>query len=287
MSKSTILRNLIQSPGLLVVPGVYDCISARLAQNVGFECVFTSGFGISGSRLGMPDFGLLTATEMLDSVGKITASVEIPVVADIDTGYGSPLNVTRTVGELVRLGAAGFILEDQEWPKKCGHFEGKKVISKEEHVGKIKAAREEAGDLVIIGRTDARRPLGLGEAIERGRAYVEAGADILFIEAPESLEELKIIAKEFPDIPLFANMVEGGKTPICGAEELEGLGFKIAVYPVTALFSASDAILKSLEYLKQNRTSVGFGSMFSFKDFEELVGAQELKKFEEKFTPPN
>ena len=196
MTKAQKLRACLEREEILVLPGIYDCIGAKLVEQLGFDVVFTSGYGISGSVLGRPDFGFLTATEVLYSVGRIAEAVVLPVVADIDTGYGNPLNVVRTVSEVVKSGISGVILEDQEWPKKCGHFEGKRIISMEEHVEKIHAAveaRRNSG-LVIIGRTDARATHGLDEAIRRGRAYFESGADVVFIEAPQSVEELQIIA---------------------------------------------------------------------------------------------
>ena len=222
---------------------------------------------------GKPDFGFVTATEMLTAISNIVNSVTAPVVADLDTGYGNPLNVIRTVTDAVRAGAAGIILEDQEWPKKCGHFEGKRVIPLEEHVEKILAAKKASGEsgLVIIGRTDARSVNGLDDAIQRGQAYYEAGADVIFVEAPQSLEELKEIGSAFPDVPLFANMVEGGKTPILSHDELSELGFKIVVYPLTGLFSATHALQSSLSFLKENGTTEGYSDMVNFKDFEEVV----------------
>lgn len=285
MSKGEILREIISRPGILVLPGVFDCISARLAERAGFNVAFTSGFGISASILGRPDFGFLTATEMLSSVGHIVASVNIPVVADIDTGYGNALNVMRTVEDVVMSGAAGIILEDQVWPKKCGHFEGKQVISMEEHSEKIRAAVEARGEswLVIIGRTDARATHGLDEAIRRGRTYYEAGADVVFIEAPQSVEELKEIVAAFPGIPLFANMVEGGRTPILDASELGELGFKIAVFPLSALFSATMVIESCYSYLMKHGTTAGYDDMLSFGDFERVVDVSKYKVIERKF----
>ncbi len=282
------LREIFKKPGILVVPGVYDCIGAKIAERLGFEVVFTSGFGISGSTLGKPDFGFLTATEMLWSVGRIAQSVNIPLVADIDTGYGNPLNVVRTVTDLIQIGAAGMILEDQEWPKKCGHFEGKRVISAEEHVEKIHAAvhaRKDSG-LIIIGRTDARAPLGLDEAIRRGRAYLEAGADVIFVEAPQSVDELKEIASSFPDAPLFANMIEGGKTPFLTASELENLGFKMVVFPLSGLFSAAKAMEICFRHLKEKGTTSGFENMTSFEEFEDIVDFFDYKEIESRFVPP-
>lgn len=288
MTKGQRLREIISEPGILVLPGVYDCISAKLAERAGFKVAFTSGFGISGTVLGRPDFGFLTATEMLSSAGRIAASVGIPVVADIDTGYGNALNVTRTVEDIVTLGAAGIILEDQVWPKKCGHFEGKRVIPMEEHAEKIHAAVEARGEsgLVIIGRTDSRAPLGLDEAIRRGRAYYEAGADVVFVEAPESAEELREIAAAFPGVPLFANMVEGGKTPILDAAELGELGYKIAVFPLAALFAATKAVESCYSYLMEHGTTAGFGDMLTFKDFERIIDVPGYRELERKFKVP-
>lgn len=289
MTKGQELRKILNKEGILVLPGVYDCISAKIAEKAGFDALFTSGFGISASILGKPDFGFVTATEMLTAITNIVNSVSAPVVADLDTGYGNPLNVIRTVSDAVRAGAAGIILEDQEWPKKCGHFEGKRVIPLEEHVEKILAARKASGEsgLVIIGRTDARSVKGLDDAIQRGQAYYEAGADVIFVEAPQSLEELKEIGSAFPDVPLFANMVEGGKTPILSHDELQALGFKIVVYPLTGLFSATHALQSSLSFLKENGTTEGYSDMVNFKDFEEVVDVPLYKDQEKKYEVPD
>ncbi len=286
MSKARTLRKLLEEPGIIVLPGVYDCIGAKLIEKVGFEVVFTSGFGISGATLGKPDFGLLTATEVIYSVGRMADAVSIPLVADIDTGYGNPLNVYRTVSDLRRFDVAGFILEDQLWPKKCGHFAGKRVIPKEEHVEKIRAAVEARGEsgMVIIGRTDARAPLGLDDAIERGHAYREAGADVVFVEAPQSIEELRAVAEAFPETPLFANMIEGGKTPLLTAAELEELGYKIVVFPLSGLFAATSAMAACFEHLKTHGTTDGFdiGSV-SFGEFEDLIGVPAFRERERRF----
>lgn len=286
MSSAHKLRQILDRPGLLVVPGVYDCISAQLAEQVGFEVVFTSGFGISGSTLGRPDYGFLTATEVLYSVGRMVQAVSVPLVADLDTGYGNPLNVIRTIADAVQMGVAGVILEDQEWPKKCGHFQGKRVIPAEEHIEKIRAAVQARGEseLVIIGRTDARAPLGLEEAIRRGRAYFEAGADIVFVEAPQSIDELKAIAAAFPDVPLFANAIEGGKTPVLPAGELEQLGFKIAVFPLAGLFAATKAIADCFRYLKEHRTTNGFENLVNFQQFEEIIDVPKYRQLEKEFS---
>lgn len=283
------LRDILKSSGILVLPGVYDCVSAKIAEKCGFEVLFTSGFGISATLLGKPDFGFVTATEMLESIGRIVKSVKAPVVADIDTGYGNPLNVIRTVEDAVQAGAAGIILEDQVWPKKCGHFEGKQVIPLEEHVEKILAARGAAGEsgIVIIGRTDSNAVNGLDDAIKRGWAYYEAGADVVFVEAPKSPEELKEIGKAFAEVPLFANMVEGGRTPILSTEKLEELGYKIVVYPLTGLFSAAYAMKASLSHLRENGTTRSYGGMLDFSEFEDVVDTSGYREQEEKFTVPD
>lgn len=285
MSSGQKLRQLLARPEIIVIPGVYDCLSAKLAEQIGFEVVATSGFGIAASTLGLPDYGFLTATEMLYSVGRITQSVNIPLIADLDTGYGNALNVMRTIKDAVQLGVAGVLLEDQEWPKKCGHFEGKRVISMAEHAGKIRAAVEARGEsgLVIIARTDARGPLGLEEAIARGRAYIAAGADILFVEAPQSVEELQTIAAAFPDVPLVANIIEGGKTPQLSASEVQNLGFKIVFFPLTGLLAVTQVMSACFRHLKEQGTTANFPDLVNFKDFQQLVGVPKYLQMEQEF----
>lgn len=285
MSSSQKLRQLLERPEILVIPGIYDCLGAKLAEGLGFEVIATSGFGIAASTLGLPDYGFLTATEMLYSVGRIAQSVNIPLIADMDTGYGNALNVIRTVKDAVQLGLAGILLEDQEWPKKCGHFEGKRVISMAEHVGKIRAAVQARGDsgLAIIARTDARAPLGLEAAIRRGRAYIEAGADVLFVEAPQSVEELKTIVAAFPDVPLVANIIEGGKTPQLSASELQQLGFKIVFFPVSTLLATTQVMTACLHQLKAQGTTANFKDLVTFKDFQELIGVSKYLQIEQEF----
>lgn len=280
------LRQWLKRSEILVVPGVYDCLGAKLVEQLGFEVVATSGFGIAASTLGLPDYGFLTATEVLYSVGRIAQSVSIPLIADLDTGYGNALNVIRTVKDAVQLGIAGVLLEDQEWPKKCGHFEGKRVIPMAEHVGKIRAAVQARGesDLVIIARTDARAQLGLEEAIYRGRAYIEAGADVLFVEAPQSVEELKAIATAFPNVPLVANIVEGGKTPQLSASELQAIGFKIVFFPVSTLLATTHVMTACLRQLKEQGTTAEFENLVSFKEFEQLIGVPHYQQIEQEFA---
>jgi methylisocitrate lyase len=277
---------MLAQPEIVVLPGVYDGLSARLAQRAGFGAIFTTGFGFSASALGQPDFGLMTMSETMDRVRNIVAAVSVPVVADMDTGYGNPLNVTRTVRECVTAGAAGIILEDQLFPKKCGHMAGKKVIPAEEHAAKLRAAIDARGgdDLVIIARTDARAPHGLDEAIRRGRLYRDAGADVIFVEAPQSLDELRAIKAAIPDAPLFANMVEGGKTPLLTTGELQALGFSMVVFPISALLAAAKAIESLYAELFAKKTTAGaIDRLTPFEEFERIVGVPELRALEERY----
>lgn len=285
MSSVLQLRQLLQGREILVIPGVYDCLGAKIAEQSGFEVLATSGFGIAASTLGVPDYGLLTATEMLYSVGRIAQSINIPLIADLDTGYGNVLNVIRTVKEAVKIGISGILLEDQEWPKKCGHFEGKKVISMTEHISKIRAAVEARGEsqLVIIGRTDARAVLGLEAAIERGKAYFEAGADVIFIEAPQSQEELVEIAEALPNIPLVANMIEGGKTPELTATELQEMGYKIVFFPLSSLLTATQIMMNCFRHLKEQGTTRNLQNSVDFKVFEQIIDVPNYQHIEKKY----
>ncbi|WP_136715968.1 isocitrate lyase/PEP mutase family protein [Halorientalis salina] len=279
------LRSLLSGSETLALPGVFDALSARLAEQAGFDAVFTSGFGIAATTLGMPDMGLLTMAENTDRVDAITDSVDVPLVADMDTGYGSALNVRRTMGECVDAGVAGVILEDQAWPKKCGHMDEKRVVDTEEHVRRVQAAAdvraERDSEFVIVGRTDARERHGLDEAIERGHAYVDAGADVVFVEAPESRAELERIGDAF-DVPTFANMVEGGKTPFLPADELEAMGFDIVVYPLSALFAATAAMQEAYETLATEGTTAGVDGV-GFEGFEAVVDAPGVREQEARY----
>jgi len=260
--------------GVKLSVGVWDALSARLAERAGFELLFLSGFAVAGTQLAEPDFGLLTQTETLQCARRIVEAVRTPLIVDGDTGHGGPLNVQRLVRELVRMGAAGMLLEDQVWPKRCGHMRDKQVIPAEEHVQKLRAAVDARGDarLTIIGRTDARGPLGLDEAIRRGRLYREAGADLIFVEAPTSRDELARIGREVPG-PLMANMVEGGVTPILPLAELGALGFEYVVYPLTGLLSAARSLERAFRELVAKGTSKSDDeARMSFAEFTELVG---------------
>ena len=272
MTAAQHIRELLARDTVLM-PGVYDALTARIAAQVGFDVVFISGYSVSASRLGEPDFGFLTQTEMADAARAVCRVSRAPVVVDADTGYGNALNVMRTVGDLQDAGAAGLFLEDQVWPKKCGHMAGKRVVEVEEHAAKLRAAVDARGerDLFVVARTDARQPLGLDAAIERCLVYKEAGADALFVEAPQSVEELQRIAEALPP-PLVANMVERGLTPHLSRSELRQLGFSLIVCPVAALFAAARAVREVLVELRERGTTAGaIDRMLAFDDFNDLV----------------
>lgn len=276
---------MIKQPGIHAAPAVYDCIGAMAAERAGFDFIFSSGFGIAASLLGKPDFGYLTANEMIDTAKRIAGSVSIPLIADMDTGYGNPLNVIRTVEEIAQSHVAGVILEDQEWPKKCGHFEGKRVISADEHAEKIKAAVYARGDsgLVIIARTDARALEGLDAAIERGERYLEAGADVLFVEAPQSREELAQVARHFQGVPLFANIIEGGKTPNLSVTALDDMGYKLVAFALSGLFSATQALIECFNTLKADGTTANVNNTLSFEGFKDVIRMNKHIELEKRF----
>jgi len=271
---------------IIVLPGVYDALSARIAEKVGFSAAFQTGYGTSASLLGMPDFGFLNAGETIDNARRIINSVEIPILVDIDTGYGNPLNVWRMVNDLERIGASGVFLEDQVWPKRCGHMKGKSVITKEEYIPKLKAALDarKSRDFIIVARTDSLAQYGLDEAIERGKQYQKIGADVIFIEAPKTLEEMKRITEEI-NAPLLANMIEEGATPNLSSQELEKLGFRMVVFPLSALYSSTYAIKNVLSSLKQTGMTYNLkNEMITFNEFNEFVNLPKYNKMEEKYT---
>jgi len=277
---------LIDQSQIFMAAGVYDVLSAKIAQRAGFKSVVLSGYAVAASYLGEPDFGLLTQTEMLDVARRVCRAVDIGVIVDGDTGYGSALNVIRMVEECIEMGARGILLEDQVWPKRCGHMRGKSVVSMEEHVQKIRAAKETKGDaaFLITARTDARGPLGLEEAVRRGKAYKEAGADLIFIEAPQSLEEMQTITKEVPG-PLVSNMIEGGKTPILPLEQLHEMGFISVGYVLTGLFAAARGLETAYKHLLENGSSIGLGEdkMMSFDELTDIVGLEEKYQVDERY----
>jgi len=282
----TRLRELVTADEITVLPGAFDALSARLAERAGFPAVFTSGFSIAATHLGVPDLGLLTMAENVERAGRIAGAIEAPLVADMDTGYGNALNVRRTVEECIDRGVAGAILEDQEWPKRCGHMDEKRVVPVEDHARRITAAAdvraERGADFLIIGRTDAREPNGLAAAIERGHRYREAGADVVFVEAPESRAELETVAGAF-DAPTFANMIEGGKTPYLSADELADIGFDVVVYPLSALFAVSAALEATYETLHEAGTAAGVDA-HAFEAFESLVDAEASRERQRRYA---
>jgi carboxyvinyl-carboxyphosphonate phosphorylmutase len=286
MKKTTRLKQLLTDEKLLMAPGAYDVLSAKVIQMAGFDAVYMTGYGTSASILGQPDVGLLTMNEMVEHARNIAQAVDVPVLADGDTGYGNPLNIRRTVREYERAGVCAIQLEDQVFPKRCGHMLGRKVIAMEEMVQKIKAATDarQDQDFVIIARTDARTNYGLEEALRRGQAYREAGADVIFIESPESVDELRRINEALPSTPTLANMIEGGRTPFLPAAELEALGFGIALYPTGPLYAAAKAVKGYVEELKTaGTTAAKVQDMIAFEEFNQLIGLPEYNRLEERY----
>jgi carboxyvinyl-carboxyphosphonate phosphorylmutase len=278
---------MLSDARIVRAPGAYDALSAKLIQQAGFDAVYMTGAGVTISLLGGPDVGLTTMTEMVEQARRIVAATDLPVIADADTGYGNVLNVIRTVREFERAGVAAIHLEDQVAPKKCGHFEGKQLISAEEMAGKVRAALEARRDpdFVLIARVDARAGFGIQEAIRRGRLYREAGADVIFIEAPASVDELRLVGKSF-DCPLLVNMVEGGKTPLRPAAELEALGFRIVIFPGSLYRAAVPAMLRVLEEIRTRGTSDGMQDrMLSFADRNRITGLADVYELERRFGP--
>lgn len=281
------LRELLAGPDLIVAPGAYDALSARLVAQAGFSVAYMTGFGTAASTLGQPDVGLVTMSEMVNRAAALTSVMgDCPLIADADTGYGNPINIRRTIREYERAGVAAIHIEDQVWPKKCGHMEGKQVIPMEEMVQKIRAAADarKNPDLVIIGRTDANGVYGLEEAIRRAKAYRDAGADMLLVEALRSREEMLIVSETFRDIPLVFNWVESGKSPLLSLDEIHRLGFKLVLFSVSLLFAATYNLLALLELLKQGRTSTDFAEqMVTFSQFTDHVGLPEIQSMERRY----
>jgi 2-methylisocitrate lyase-like PEP mutase family enzyme len=281
----TRVQRILDEVGSIAFAGVYDTLSAKLARRAGFPLAFISGYSVAATTIGEPDLGLLTQTEMIERARRICGSVDIPIIVDADTGYGNPLNVYRTIKELIAAGAAGCFLEDQVWPKKCGHMRGKRVVEREEYVQKIRAAVEARGsaDLFIVARTDALAPAGIDEAIARVTAAREAGADATFVEAPPSIELLSEIGRRAPR-PMVANMLEGGKTPVLPKQQLADMGFQLILYPLTALFAAAQAIAGFYEKLRRDGTTLGEERrLMSFDEFNALIGVDEKYALAERF----
>jgi 2-methylisocitrate lyase-like PEP mutase family enzyme len=269
----------------LIAPGAYDALSARLIEQAGFDAVYMTGFGTTASLIGRPDVGLLTGAEMVDNARRIVSAVDVPVIADADTGYGNALNVLRTVQLYEQAGVAGIQLEDQVAPKKCGHMSGKAVIETGEMVGKIRAAvaARQDPDLVVIARTDAVAVTGVADAVARGRAYAEAGADLLFVEAPTSEADIQAVATELRGVaPLVFNWAEGGKTPPLPLARITELGFALVIYPIGTLLAATAGIRSLLATLKADGVP-SLSGLPTFDGFTDLVGLPEVQQLEQRF----
>ena len=270
----------------LVFPGVYDAITARIAQKTGFQAIFQTGYGTSAALLGMPDYGFLGSTETIENARRICKAVSVPVIVDADTGYGNPLSVWKIVNELEAIGAAGIFLEDQKWPKRCGHMAGKEVISREEYAEKLRAALDarKSKEFIIVARTDARATEGLDAAIERGLLYKEIGADAIFVEAPKSVEEMRKIGKSI-NAPLVANMIEGGATPVLPSDKLYKMGFNLILYPLSVLYANTFSTLQILKELKKNgATSRLKKYLVNFDQFNDIVELSKFRKMENKYA---
>jgi methylisocitrate lyase len=276
---------MLKSKKPLVIPGVYDALGAKIAQKVGFDAMFQTGYGTSATLFGMPDYGFIGSTETVDNARRICRAVSVPVIIDADTGYGNALSVWKLVKELESAGAGGIFLEDQKWPKRCGHMQGKEIISQEEYTEKLSAAIDarENKDFIIVARTDARATEGLDDAIQRGKQNKKTGADAIFVEAPRSLDEMKKIGKEI-NAPLVANMIEGGATPLSSAEILNKMGFKIILYPLSVLYANTFATMNILKELKKTgSTSKYEQKVVNFDQFNDLVELSKFREMEKKY----
>jgi carboxyvinyl-carboxyphosphonate phosphorylmutase len=283
------LRSLLVGGAPVLAPGAYDALSARLIEQAGFDCAYMTGFGTTASMLGRPDVGLLGGAEMAGSVRRLVQAIDVPLIADADTGYGNAINVVRTVQEYEQAGVAGLHIEDQILPKRCGHMEGKLVVPCDEMEGKIRAAvaARRDPDLVIIARTDARAMEGLDAALARARAYRSAGADLLFVEALQSVDEIEIVARELADEQLVFNWAEGGKTPPLPYERLAELGFALVIMPITTLLAATQAMQNALTELRRDGTPVTVVERLpAFDDFLDLIGLPEVRALENRFGLP-
>ncbi len=279
------LKSMLKSKKPLVIPGVYDALGAKIAQKVGFDAMFQTGYGTSATLFGMPDYGFIGATETIDNARRICRATSVPVIVDSDTGYGNALSVWKLVKELESAGAGGIFLEDQKWPKRCGHMQGKNVVSQEEYTEKLSAAIDarENKDFIIVARTDARATKGLDEAIERGKQNKKTGADAVFVEAPRSLDEMKRIGKEI-NAPLVANMIEGGATPLNSAKTLSKIGFNVILYPLSVLYANTFATMNILQELKKSgNTSKYKQKVVNFDQFNDLVELPKFRKMEKKY----
>lgn len=285
MKKSLQLRNLLSKDEIIVAPGASTALFAKLVELSGFQAVYATGAGVANMQFGLPDLGLVTMSEMLETVKRINDATELPVVVDIDNGYGNALSVYRTVREFSKIGAAALQLEDQQLPKRCGHFAGKSVIDKEEMVKKIKAAKDASvdPDIVLIARTDALAINGFEDAMDRALTYVEAGADMIFLEAPTTIEQMKQIPQKI-HVPTLANMVEGGKTPLLSNQELQEIGFKMVIYANAPLKAAVKGVQNLLDHLATSGTTRDCEELLiTFRERNEITGLNQMKELEESY----
>ena len=279
------IRKLLKSKKPLVIPGVFDAIGAKIAEKAGFDAMFQTGYGTSATLFGMPDYGFIGSTETVENARRICRAVDVPVIVDADTGYGNALSVWKLVRELEAAGASGMFLEDQRWPKRCGHMQGKEVVRKEEYAEKLGAALDarRSKDFIIVSRTDARATEGLDKAIERGLYYKKIGADVIFVEAPKTIAEMKKIGKSIK-APLVANMIEGGATPISSASALQKMGFKIVLYPLSVLFANTFASIQVLKELKKTGTTMKLKkNLVNFDQFNNIVELSKFRKLEKRY----
>lgn len=286
---STQLKNMLKREGILIMPGAYDALSAKLIENVGFEAFFHTGYGTSASLLAKPDIGLVSFGEMRMRVKEIADAVNIPLIADGDTGYGNAINVYRTVQEYIKAGAAGMFIEDQVWPKRCGHMNGKEVIEREEMIGKIKAAIDAKDaldpDFILGARSDAIYVEGIDKAIDRAKAYEDAGADFIFLDAYENKNQMEKVLKQIK-APLLLNIIEGGKTTPISAKEAEAMGFKMIIFPLATLYAATKAMMDILKLLKDTGSADSYKDrIIEFKEFVNLMGLKEIMEMEQKYIP--
>ncbi len=280
------LRELLAGDQMVLAPGCYDALGARLVEEAGFTAAYMTGFGSAASLLGRPDVGLLTMPEMVDNARRIAAAVAIPVIADADTGYGNPINVIRTVHEYEAAGVAAIHIEDQVMPKRCGHLSGKQVIAASEMAAKVRAAvaARSSRDFLIIARTDARAVEGLPAALQRARRYRDAGADVLFVEAPESVAEIELVAAELAGVPLLFNYAEGGRTPPVTHAALQELGFKLVIFPIGTLLAATGAIRALLTQIREHGSPIeALPGLLPFDQFLDFIGLAEIHELEDEF----
>ncbi|MEE2997305.1 MAG: isocitrate lyase/PEP mutase family protein [Pseudomonadota bacterium] len=288
-SKSaTLARKLRTTDEFIIAPGVYDMISAKMADRAGFDALYMTGSGTVASHLGLPDAGIATYTDMVSRAGRVAGGTQTPLIADADTGYGGPVNVRETVRGYEMAGVSAIQIEDQDFPKKCGHLSGHKLVPAEDMVTKIKVAQDSrsSDDTLIIARTDARKAVGRDEAMRRSVMYIEAGADILFYEAPSDIDEMREIGMHFGgDVPLLSNMVNGGVTPVMKPEKLAELGYRIAIFPSAGFLAACNALNAVYGSLKQSGDAEGGGvDLFSFSAFNDLMGFKDVIEFEERYN---